>query len=661
MTTNQTSNIPTSINYTNLAGPYYKIFVNGDNSSLPEWLANQVKSVEITEVDAHASDGEPVDMAIITMIDAYENVTDHTDYFFNAGTISSRPGNLLDLVITSNNQIRTLTSQDLAARKSAYTQSQQTTPQNVPNIDYNTIIEVSSYAIASTSNNSNVVSTTAQVYTLLNAINPLVNSTKIYNGTLTSEVFSGITTPPASGALVEQIDDTHIVVSGLPFLPTNSSLAQDITIFYNNVVQIPVQIPVNPAVPKFLFQEGNVVEVEWGYKTASHLKRKMKFVIQYVEYDASESSSPEIKIYCLPQIKADLSKLHPTKGLVFTTTSILPSGNKQHKDLYAGDIVQKIATSCKYAYYISKSAGRINVDNTLPKEMAKTITPDDSIYSYLQRLAKDIGFHFFVAYSYKLNSDTIFFLSDEDFSKYSLFNFVWKGPNTLLTSYNIKSDFGRLQAGATSYIDPVNNVSASTPQSEATYTYSLKTPTDTTKQQIATQPTQVSTSVNNIFSQGTTGITLYTPVNDENAKLALLEKEQHKQERAIILSGTLIGYPYVSPCVVTFTNIGRRYSGRYALTLVKHILDNSGYKIQFNAMTNTIADSLVDSDKQPGDKDKPQILNVYNLKTGSNTPVGTTQDISADGTPGSLNFNNILGVPGKVDATNSAGSNNGAQ
>jgi hypothetical protein len=661
MITNQASNIPTAINYANLAGPYFRVFVNGNSSSLPEWLAKQIKSVEITEVDAHSSDGQSVDMAVITMIDAYENVTDQSNDRFNAGVISSRPGGLLDLVITSNNQIRTLTSADLEARKMAYTQSQQTKPQSVPNITYNTIIEANNYAVSMSTTGTTTVSTTAQIYTLLNAINPLPNSTKIFNNFLTSEQLSGLTPFPASGSLVQQIDDTHIVVSGLPLLPVASSVAQDITFFYTETVQVPVEIPVNPAVPKFLFQEGNDIEIEWGYKTASHLKRKMKFVVQYVEYDAPENTSPEAKIYCLPQVKSDLSKLYPTKGLVFTNTTTLPSGNKQHHDLYAGSIVQKIASACGYSAYISKSIGRINVDNKLPGEMAKTMTPQDSVYYYLHRLAKDIGAHFFVAYSYKLKADTIFFLSDEDFSKYSIFNFVWKGPNTLLTSYNIKSDFSRIQSGSVSYIDPVNNVATSTTQEEATYTYALKTPEDTTKKQIVTQPTQVSVNINNLLNQGTSGISLYTPVNDQNAKLALLEKEQHKQEKAIILNGTLIGYPFVSPCVCTFTNIGKRYSGRYTLTLVKHILDNSGYKIQFNAMTNAITDSLVDSEKEPGDKDQPQILDVFNMKTGSNVPVATVQSVETSGTPGSTNFNSQLGMPGKVDATNSAGSNNGAQ
>ena len=119
----QLPNTPTQINYRLLSGPYYKIYINqvpGPNyNSLPEWLAKQIKSVEITEVDGHGSENQSIDMAIITMIDAYENVTEASNERFNANIITSKPGNLLDLVITSNNIIRVLTQAELNDTKTS--------------------------------------------------------------------------------------------------------------------------------------------------------------------------------------------------------------------------------------------------------------------------------------------------------------------------------------------------------------------------------------------------------------------------------------------------------------------------------------------------------------------------------------------------------------
>ena len=333
----------------------------------------------------------------------------------------------------------------------------------------------------------------------------------------------------------------------------------------------------------------------------------MRFVIQYVEYDAPESSSPEVKIYAVPRILADLGKLHPTKGLTFTQPTKTPSGNVTNNDIFAGDIVKTIAHSCGYAAVVSNqinSKNRINTNDVKPPEFTKTITPDDNIYKYMQKLAQDIGFHFFVAYSFITKKDTIFFISDEDYSTYASFNFVWKGPNTLLTSYKINSDFSRLHSGVTVPVGTIADPSITNPQPQSILTYNMATGDPVNTTQVGTQiTTTVANGASNIFKNGVTGVSLYTPVNQTSANNIIRDKYQQNSENAILMSGTLIGHPSICPCIARFTNIGKRYSGRYMLINVKHILDNSGYKIQFNATSNVVADSLLDSTKQNGQKD----------------------------------------------------------
>lgn len=630
-------NTVNQINYRLLASPYYKIFVNGSTNSFPEWLAKQVKSVEITEVDGHA-EGQSLDMAIITMIDGYENVTEASNERFNAHTITGRPGNLLDLVITSNNIIRVLTQQELNDRKQAYVNNQQTVTKNIVTLTNNTVIQASA------------TSDGQQLFTLLN---PLPNPIEFVN----ANVYIGTVTPTSTsayGILTNQLSETQIVVSGLGALVSNSSLSQPITIQSTQPQAVPVIPPVVPAkVPKFLFQEGNTIDIEWGYHSVN-LKRKMRFVIQYVEYDAPESSSPEVKIYGIPQIQADLGKLRPTKGLVFSNPVKTASGNVTNSDMFAGDIVKTIAQSCGYASIISKSIGRINASDIRPPEFTKIITPEDTIYEYLQKLAHQIGFHFFVGYNFNTSKDTIFFISDEDYSKYSSFNFVWKGPNTILTSYKINSDFSRLHQGATVPVGTTGSPTVINQQDQATTTYNMYTGQAQNATQISTQvPTTVQTGTSNIFKDGVTGVSLYTPVDQENANKTILDQHLQRSENAIIMSGTMLGHPHIAPCVGTFTNIGKRYSGRYMLVNVKHILDNSGYKIQFNAKTNVVADSLLDSDKQNGDKNTNNVNNVINMRTGENLGVLPTSTPSPDSSsPSAVNFNSTLEKPGKVIFTN---------
>jgi hypothetical protein len=635
-------NTPTQINYRLVGGPYYRIYINqepGPNyTSLPEWLAKQVKSVEITEVDGHGNDNQSIDMAIITMIDAYENVTNQSNDRFNAGIITGKPGNLLDLVITSNNQIRVLTQAELNQRKQAYVQSLKTIPQ--------TVITLTNNIVVSAQNVSG-----GQLLTLLNPLPSQINfvNTNLYIGNIIP------TSSNAYGIITDQPSPTEIIVSNLsPPFPTNQSIQQVVTLQSKQTQQVPVPQPVvSNAVPKFLFQEGNNIDIEWGYHS-SGLKRRMRFVIQYVEYDAPETSSPEVKIYAVPRVFADLNKLRPSKGLTFTQPTNTTSGNITNNDKFAGDIVKTLAQSLGYKAIVSSqisNKNRLNTNDIKPPEFTKTITPEDSIYAYLQKLAKEIGFHFFVGYNFTTQKDTIFFISDEDFSKYSSFNFVWKGPNTLLTSYKINSDFGRLHAGVVVPVGSTASPSITHSEDQATLTLNLYTGTSVSATQIGTQlPNTVQTGTQNIFKDGVTGVSLYTPIDQPSANNILRDQYQQKSENAIILTGTLIGHPNITPCIGRFTNIGKRYSGRYMLINVKHIIDNSGYKIQFTASTNVVADALLDSNKENGQKDQASQYDTINLSTGQNLGVLSTQvsNIPGSGTLDASNFNSSTSIPGKV-------------
>jgi hypothetical protein len=641
-----TSGLVDSINYKKLVGPYFKVFVNGSTVPLPEWVAKQIKSVEITEV---MTDKEPLDMAILTIIDAYENVTDQSNNRFNAKVITGKPGNILDLVITNKNQIRILTQAELDARKKAYSAPTSTTSQVQTHPIYLTTGQVTSTSMVGsflvqnvTFNNSFINQASGQPY-----------------GALGFNITAGDST--TVGTVVSQ-NGLNISISGLPALPLNT----DIDFTLDGVVTQTVTTSITPskATAQFLFQEGNIVDIEWGYQTDSKLKRKMRLVIQFVEYDAPESSSPEAKIYCIPQVISDLGKLKPSVGVSFKQVVPTASGNVRHHDLSGVQIVQQIAAAGGYASVISTLAGRVNYDDRKPPDYLKTITPDESIHEYLGKLAYELGYHYMVGYNFKTGKDTIFFLSDEDYSKYTSFNFVWKGPNTLLASYHIKSDFSKLHAGSSSTIDPVNGDVAVTPQVEAKRTYLLATGTEVKKSQVTTPITQtVETGLKNIFKRGLTGVAVYTPINQTNAQQVNLDKHVAEREDTIILSGTLVGHPLIAPCVATFSNIGMRYSGRYELRRVKHILDASGYKIEFDAVTNQIADSLVQSEKQRGDKDpSPLVKDVVNLRTGQ--VIGTTTEMTPSNVPDTgsaqmaANFNKTPQLPGKIDQLAASGSNN---
>ena len=638
MAFNGVTNTVDSIDYTKLAGPYYQLFVNGSTRALPEWLAKQIKSVEITEVKTSQ---EPIDMAIVTMIDAYENVTEQSNIRFNSHVISGRPGNLLDLVIDDKNQVRVLTQKELDERKQAYLKNNPTKTQDVATPTFTVLIEAADYAPIPGS----------QLFTLQDPIPDLVNS----------NIFLGHISPNSTtlkGVIVKQPAENQIVVTGFSRQPTNSSIDVDVTVQSTKPLQVPTDQtkPIKNA--KFLFQEGNVVDIEWGYQTDSRLKRKMRFVVQYVEYDAAEGSTPECKIYCIPQIIADLGKLRPTVGVTFKKTVATDSGNNRNLDITAGEIVKTLADAAGYASVISSISGRVNYDDRKPSDFLKTITKDETIHEYIGKLAQDTGHHYLVGYNFKTGKNTIFFLSDEDYSKYAAFNFVWKGPNTILTSYHIKSDFSKLHQGSTSTIDPNNGDVKVTEQDQAKLTYDLSSATQLNKSQVSTPVTvSVDVGLKSVFKKGLTGVALYAPVSQENAQKTILDKHLSQREDAIIMSGTMLGHPFVSPCVGNFLNIGLRYSGRYELIRVKHILDAAGYKIEYDSVTNTIADSLVDSNKNKGDKDPANVNYVVDLRQQKIT--GTTTNTPNTGSAGdAANFNKTFELPGKVKFTSDFGANN---
>lgn len=642
------ANTADSIDYTKLAGPYFYVYLNGSTRSLPEWLAKQIKSIEITEVKTNK---EPLDMAILTVIDGYENVDDKANSRFNANIISGRPGNILDLTINDKNQIRVLTQQELNARKQAYVNQNPTETQIIATPTFTVVIEAADVTPIPG----------AQLLTLQDPIPDLVNG----------NIFLGHIAPNATtlkGVVIQQPALNQIVVTGFPRQTTGSSISVDVTLQNTKPLPVPTTKSTKQSNAKFLFQEGNIVDIEWGYQTDSRLKRKMRFVVQFVEYDAPESSTPEAKIYCVPQIIADLGKLRPTVGVTFKKTALTDSGNNRNMDITAGEIVKAVADSAGYASVISTIQGRINYDDRKPSDFLKTITKDETIHEYLGKLAWDTGHHYLVGYNFKTGKNTIFFLSDEDYSKYATFNFVWKGPNTIMMSYHIRSDFSRLHAGATATPDPVNGDVKVTNQEQANLTYDLSSATQLNKSQISTPVTQsVDVGLKTIFKHGVTGVPLYAPIDQPNAQKTILDKHLSDREDAILMSGTMLGHPFVSPCVANFLNIGLRYSGRYELIRVKHIIDSGGYKIEYDASTNTIADSLVPSNKNKGDKDPANQNYVIDMRKNQLTTLAVTpSDPNAQQTnvpnTGSAdtaaNFNKTFEQPGKVKYTSSLGANN---
>ncbi len=287
----------------------------------------------------------------------------------------------------------------------------------------------------------------------------------------------------------------------------------------------------------------------------------------------------------------------------------------------------------------------------------------------MTNLAKISSYNFFIGHDYLTDSPIIFFISDEDYVGYSNFDMTWKAPNSLLMSYTVRSDFSQYQNGAASAIDPSDpSQIQSYTQDESTVSISVKGPDDTTKNRIAT-PTGTSISSALVGTYGaTSGTSVYTPSFEPNATKTALDPIVRKNEYATLINGTMIGHPYMCPCVVNIQNIGLRYSGRYRLLTVKHLIDANGYKIEFTGMTNVIGDGLFNSNKPSGQPElsKDDSLEVQIKKPGqdtdstgtSSTTPPSSQSTGVDLDPQDLakNYGSTYQLPGKVKYSNGYGS-----
>jgi hypothetical protein len=646
------------INYINLSGPYYRIFVNGIALDKYPWLSKQIKSVEITEIsstatsEAGAVGTEPLDMATITIVDLYENVTGTTNNLVNTGIVSGKPGNILDLVIdvtSSSSNIRVLSTSDLKKRKTIITSS---APQNTttPKFVYTT-------ATQATLQGANIA------LTINSTLDSNIVGQNIYKGSLFNE--STLGSFQAGTIIAYDRDLNQLLVSGLTGIPTGpATISEPLTIYAVQTLQTPT-LNKSSKLPKFLFQEDNVVDIEWGYTSDPSKSRNMRFIIKYVEYDAADSSNPEAKIYCIPAAIADLKKNYPTIGQAFYDIYVNPLNNESTRftaPITAGQLVKRLADKLGYDSIISNTANKLNTDDRVDIDFVTRWTPDMSILNFISLLAFKTHHHFEVGWSPIRNKNVISFVSDEDYSKKPCFNIIWKGTNGILQSYNLKADFSRLPDGAATSIDPdaPSNGIQINYRVDSGLTIALKQPEDTSKGRIATPNITPDSNIDSISTgipstaTSTVGSSKYSPSNQPNGVKIALDAPIRMNQFPTIINGVMLGYPLLSTGIVNISNIGLRYSGRYRLTSIKHIIDIQGYKLEFSGITNVVSDSLQDTTMPPGDTNpvptgqqvqirQPSLIDQTQTAFGINLgmpPLDTTGDAS--------NYSTTPQLPGKV-------------
>jgi hypothetical protein len=336
---------------------------------------------------------------------------------------------------------------------------------------------------------------------------------------------------------------------------------------------------------KYLLQEGNKIKVTWGY-VEGQISGSNKSVISQIttmQTQFPENGSPITTITCTGH-EDRLDRISTPIGVKFSKK--IPAGADtntgklllREEDLSTKEVIQKICNDAGIKLIISDTldGDKLNKDNV------KKWIAGESLYQLFTRLAHRHN-AFFTSYIDPYDGkETIAFIKRSEFEKTSTIDdanlFVYKGAGSILKSVSIIAAFSGITGAATSGVTRDGKLTTSISEGGTEvvlYKGQMLTPQN---------PGSTSASSKKISKSSTRGgtstgkVEVHPEIDNKTNTKVILNADANCSGKQIALEFVTLGHHSLEPGqTIHFKNIGQRYSGKYHVQTVTHIIDSSGY------------------------------------------------------------------------------------
>lgn len=391
--------------------------------------------------------------------------------------------------------------------------------------------------------------------------------------------------------------------------------------------------------PTFLFQERNQVKVTWGYLEDYEKRRSVRGYITVLNTQYPESGHVKTTITCQPT-RTFLDQVATVKGKPFGTRIRTDKGNSIviWKDLPTDELIRKIANDAGMAHIVSKNL----LGSTVDSDKQKTWLGGESFDQFMVRLADLHNCYYSVSPDRETGKDTIYFIKKQDYENKLIISDTsltrYKTPGSILKSVSIQADFGtpsgNTQVGVNKEGKEEGRGTDASIQEQLfkdkngkIETLSPNNPTGNGNPISAVDGLE-----KNVANGGLTGTVDNNPSNSVERKDAIADSKTFNSNRNIILEFTSLGYVGFFPGVILFDNLGVRYSGKYRLQKVSHIIDSSGYLCKGTAISATLPQGGVAIPEAPKAKESAQQIEVrlVKSKTGESSRTKDEEKLASD-------------------------------
>lgn len=364
----------------------------------------------------------------------------------------------------------------------------------------------------------------------------------------------------------------------------------------------------------FLLQERNIVRVTWGYLEQTK-KRSISGYIATIHTTFPDNGPTITTVTCLPT-KSLVDQLARTKGKKFGTVSNV-KGNSIvdfiDDDPYT--LLKGIADSIGATSLISKNLLGPKLDNGKQKMWIG----GESFKQFMDRLAIEHDSMWDITLDPKTHKNTLIFISLSEFMSRLVISdrdlTTYKAPGSLIKNITVEADFSSIVGNMVKGVDKNKEVAGE--GSDYTNRSMFKGQAGKLEQQVPTHPVtsgNAAPSVESMHDRVTeedgspmAGRVEYQPTTVPDRRLASSLSAIGQNDKSIVLSFTMIGFPFITPGAVEFRNIGVRYSGKYRVLSVTHTIDNSGYIVTGKAIAYTLAKGGVTLIDTPKEQDPPDV------------------------------------------------------
>jgi hypothetical protein len=363
--------------------------------------------------------------------------------------------------------------------------------------------------------------------------------------------------------------------------------------------------------PKYLFQERNAVEVTFGYKELpTSYNRVATGYIAIVQSEFPESGSPRITLTC--QMRSFVDQMNPV--LPPKLGIILRENNTAHvKDVDIHSLIKNLWEGLgglldKDHLILSENLNINTLENNLTLSWPKT----ESVDQFIKKLASwNYAYYDIIPHPID-KKPVLIFIKKADFESGLMLNapnlFNYKAPGSIIKSINLKVDFAISAANTQMLVDQNGNfgsVTSFTGKEQQSLAKTNDPNTDDNLKGVQSFPyeefisldpangvnpipfcAQISSYLDNKHSNRVE----YHP-GRSSAQFA----DPYSSVRAATMANAVqmeivtIGHPKLTPGLIHLNGLGTRYSGKYRVLSVSHIIDSNGYICRAQAVSHALS------------------------------------------------------------------------